>query len=102
MKSNNYGIAMLIDNQAMKEGTINQAIMHIDDLINKVITKFVDQLPDAPRRGQAFILKDQHIAIFTQHSRWIVEKVPEDTIFFVKEDNGFFYYEDDKWIKVAS
>jgi hypothetical protein len=125
MKTNNYNIPMLLETQALKEQTINKALMHVDGIMNKVINGFVDALPEEADDGSIFILTqnralaapadvrqspsevelckgDNKMAFYSRDHGWITWQSAKNTIWFVLKEMSFYLYDGVKWQKIKT
>lgn len=108
MLTRNYAINLLSQNQAMKEVTINNAINSIDFLTNRVVKKFIDELPTIFNANDIFVIKNakqdliQHenkIAFFI-HGKWNFILPNPIVILYIYELKSFYLYDDTlQWTK---
>lgn len=107
MKTKNYAIDFVAQNQAMKELTINNAINKIDFFINRAVHSFIKELPEQCNYYDIFIIKDagqglsqhQNKIAFYQNGKWNFIMPEPSIILYITDLKAFYLYDNSReWL----
>ncbi len=108
MRTSNYQLDLLAQNQAMKEFTINHALDKIDWLINRSAIDFINELPEEKSEGDMYIIyysegelreDNNKLAIYIGE-RWQLLTPSAGTILYVQKQRSFYIMFEQSWEKV--
>jgi len=94
-KTNRLGLPYIIQGQAQKEVTHNQALNLLDVYVNPVAEDIVDDLPIAAKTGTIYIM-DNELAQYAD-GYWNFYKPIEHMEVMVLEENKKFVFSNNKW-----
>lgn len=106
MNTNNLNIPLVVQSQAQKEVTINEAICTLEALQNRgVIDKDLSAPPGSPSPGDAYIVgasatgawvgKEKNVAYYNSGWKFIAPK--EGLLVWVNDENKLYYYSGSAW-----
>ena len=110
MKTNNFNIPLLHQNQSMKEITINEIVEKITAFMNKVVLNTVTTLPAQMSHGDLVLISDKpeehllknanHLAIFLNDA-WHFSPPHEGLIIFNFSIGKFLVFRKGSWEKLT-
>ena len=105
MKTNNFSMDLMVPGQAEKDVVFNESLLLIDQFLNNSIIGFISDIPDKLEVGNKFIISDgkrrNQICFLSHESKELEFLTPSNnSIIFSKEQNCFFLFDTDNWIKI--
>ena len=111
-KSDNLELPYIMPNQAQKHVTHNEAIRHLDALVQiSIITRGLNVPPEAPQAGSRYIVADNAegnwvgnkncIAVF-QDGAWAFYKPQVGWLAWVQDESIILVFQGDKWDPLQS
>jgi hypothetical protein len=105
MLTNNYGMDLMTPSQASKDVVFNEAITKLDSFCNIVISSFESTIPTTLSAGAVHILNNGTYVNAICYcpstiAGWKIQAPKKGMVFFVYNENAFFYFEGAKWEKL--
>ncbi|MDF3047981.1 MAG: hypothetical protein K0R73_1099 [Candidatus Midichloriaceae bacterium] len=105
MKTLNYQIQLLSQNQAMKEFTINHSLNKISWLLNRAIIDFTAELPAQKSEGDMYIITASNQAPAEMRNKifiyldgdWQMIEPGERALFYISGKKAFYIFLQGEW-----
>lgn len=107
----NLGLDYIVASQAQKEVTHNQALNHLDALVQPVVQSYLmDTPPPSPSDGDVYIIGSSPTGVWTDrayqiamyYSGWQFKAPQKGWRFYADDEDAFAFFDGSVWVKETS